>query len=221
MTVQGILKCMCHRHSQLLWRATLKAAEESLPGREEASPHTWQSWTPPRQLQDYDETRRPWWRRSWEVTPVPTRHHRLCIWQRWGRCCSDGGLSPASSSPWLFTCLKSVWFFLSIYKAWLFQQTTSDPHRYFVINLYIKKKSPSNNRFWFASPENHLQQVPEMAPGTGDNPGTESWEKHVLCVMILWHDVACHALTKYQLCVPVLCLTLNVLGLFSARLRAE
>lgn len=203
MTIQGMLKCICHRHSQLIWRAASKAVVQLSRG---ASAQQGRGISP--HFAELDPTSAaPWlWRSQMALMKIMGRSSsyaapQLVYMAKAWEMLLRGRADPRPQSSMKFYLFKICLIFSKqvltadwIYKAWLFQQTTSGLHRYFVINLCIwkKKKIPL-----IIDSGLILQKT---ASGTGDNPGTESWEKHVLCDMMLWHEPCVSHSYKVQIC---------------------
>lgn len=153
MTIQSTLKCICHIHSQLIWRITSKAViqfskrgvcavgRRHLPTLHRSGPHLCSSRILKKQ-------KWPWWRISWEELPQFLHSTTACVYGKGVGDAAQRESWPQPTVPHYFLLIPHLFDFSkqvltagSICKAWLFQQTTSDPHKHFVINLYISKKS--------------------------------------------------------------------------------
>lgn len=144
------------------------------------------------------------------ITPVRTQHHSLSILQE----CGDAAQreiwplpQPLMNFHLFKICLtlsKQVLTPDSIYKAWLFQQMTSDTHRHVVLNLYIWKRSLPENRFCILMKKIFFKSA--RAQGAGDSPSTESWVKHILCDMMPWDHMSC---TSYKVQIVCSCTSSN------------
>lgn len=150
MTIQGILKCICHIVSssgELLQKLSFSsvggvcpAGRRHLPTLHKAGPHLSSSRTLKKPNGPDEEDHGKSYPSSYTA---PQLVYMAKVWEVLLRRRADS--HPQSLMNFY---LFKIWLFFSkqvltadrIYKAWLFQQATSDLHRHFVINLYIWKR---------------------------------------------------------------------------------